>query len=296
LPRAQRELAATSSVWTRRDCRGGEDACRGVLAEGAGEIVAEEGASTEGLRLLRGRRRLPRARVRGWGSARRRGRLPRARDGGPVLLLEREVEQRGDCALLRHGSVLRSSGTSAGMAPDTPICSRMSERCFASTRTHASTNDSMCSSGAASADRSMDSRSFRSTAVASGTSDLSAAPVVAARRSSSPEMSELKPWIAFHQSPIAACVTGVVQTRDARSRGQHGGGWRGWGEDPGDGAVRGRGGRRSEGERRRWRRSEGRGGGGDCVGARRDFRTQGRGTKAEPCTTPGGRLHYYLIE
>jgi hypothetical protein len=145
-----------------------------------------------------------------------------------------------------------------------------------STRAHASTNGSMCSSGAASADRSMDSRSFRSTAAASGTSDLSVAPVVAARRSSSPEMSELKPRTAFHQSPIAACVAGVLQTRDARSRGQRGGGWRGWGEDPGDDAVSGRGGRRSEGERRRWRCSEGRGGG-DCVGARRDFRTQGRG-------------------
>jgi hypothetical protein len=48
---------------------------------------------------------------------------------------------------------------------------------------------------------------------------------------------------------------------------------------------RGSRGRRSEGERtRRWRRSEGRGGG-DCVGARRDFRMQVRGTKAEPCTT-----------
>uniref|UniRef100_A0A0A9CNF8 Uncharacterized protein n=1 Tax=Arundo donax TaxID=35708 RepID=A0A0A9CNF8_ARUDO len=112
------------------------------------------------------------------------------------------------------GSVLRSSGTRAGMAPDTPISSRMSDRCFASSRilaaaarcasgatsgpsacTHASTNGSTRSSGAASTDRSMDSRSFRSTAVASGASDLAAvapAPAAAASRSSSPEISELK--------------------------------------------------------------------------------------------------------
>jgi hypothetical protein len=225
---------------------GGEDACRGVLAEGGGEIVAEEVASTEGLRLPRGRRRLPRARVRGWD--------PRGGGGacrGPVMAdrfcsSSERLSSAVTALSCATGSVLRSSGMSAGMAPDTPICSLMSGRCFASrrilaaaarhasgpasgpsTRTHASMNGSMCSSGAASADRSMDLRSFRSTVAASGTSDLSATPIVAARRSSSPEMSELKPWTAFHQSPIAACVAGVVQTRDARSRGQRGGGWRG---------------------------------------------------------------------
>jgi hypothetical protein len=58
------------------DCRVGEDACYGALAEGAGEIDAEEGAPAEGPRWPRGRGRCPGLRfevggstggIRGWG-------------------------------------------------------------------------------------------------------------------------------------------------------------------------------------------------------------------------------------
>jgi hypothetical protein len=58
------------------DCRVGEDTCRGALAEGAGEIDAEEGAPAEGPRWPRGRGRCPglgfevggsAGEIRGWG-------------------------------------------------------------------------------------------------------------------------------------------------------------------------------------------------------------------------------------
>jgi hypothetical protein len=64
------------------DCHVGEDTCHGALAEGAGEVNAEEGAHAEGPRWPRGRGRLPRARIRGWEERRERGRAARCAGAG----------------------------------------------------------------------------------------------------------------------------------------------------------------------------------------------------------------------
>jgi hypothetical protein len=45
------ELAVERLLRARRDYRGGEGACRGALAEGAGEIAVGEGALPEGASL-----------------------------------------------------------------------------------------------------------------------------------------------------------------------------------------------------------------------------------------------------